>query len=140
MKCLPVSNKLLFLRWFKFLLLLINSLQNRITLLLVLKLLQFTKLTPCIHFFFFYFITMYLFLLSSIFFNLKKNKKKISLLFSVFVCVCVCVWLEKVKISNYNKCKLLMFTQKIKEPLSTRMSACLEASLYLLERIFFNNI
>ena len=28
---------------------------------------------------------------------------------------CVCVWLEKVKIPNYNKCKLLIFTQKIKE-------------------------
>ena len=139
MKCLPTSNKLLFLRWFKFLLLLTNSLQSRIILLLVLKLLQFTKLTPCIHFFFFYFITMYLFLLSSIFFNLKKNKKK-SHYSLVFLCVCVCVWLEKVKISNYNKCKLLIFTQKIKEPLSTRMSACLEASLYLLERNFFNNI
>ena len=77
--CLHTSNKLLLLRWFKFLLLLTNSLQNRITLLLVLKLLQSTKLTPC----FFFFL------------------------------------LEKVEISNYNKCKLLIFTQKIKEPLNT---------------------
>ena len=67
MKCLLASNKLLLLRWFKFLLLLTNFLQNRITLLLVLKLLQSTKLiTPRIQFFFFfYFIMMYLFLLSS---------------------------------------------------------------------------
>ena len=64
LKCLPTSNKLLLLRWFRFQLILTNSLQNRITLLLVLKLLQSNKLTPCIHFFFFYFITMCLFLLS----------------------------------------------------------------------------
>ena len=62
------SNKLLLLRWFKFLLLLTNFLQNMITLLLILKFLQSTKLTPRIHFFFFfYFITMYLFLLSPFF-------------------------------------------------------------------------
>ena len=48
------SNKLLLLRWFKFLLLLTNFLQNMITLLLILKFLQSTKLTPRIHFFFFF--------------------------------------------------------------------------------------
>ena len=48
------SNKLLLLRWFKFLLLLTNFLQNMITLLLILKFLQSTKLTPHIHFFFFF--------------------------------------------------------------------------------------
>ena len=64
------SNKLLLLRWFKFLLLLTNFLQNMITLLLILKFLQSTKLTPRIHFFFFFnFITMYLFLLSPFFCN-----------------------------------------------------------------------
>ena len=29
--------------------------------------------------------------------------------------------IDKVEISNYNKCKLLIFTQKIEEPLSTRV-------------------
>jgi len=38
--------------------------------------------------------------------------------------------LEKVEISNYNKSKLLIFTQKIEEPLSTHMNACSEASIY----------
>ena len=89
LKCLHGSNKFLLLHEFKFLLLLTNSLQNRITLLLVLKLLQSTKLTPC----FFFFL------------------------------------LEKVEISNYNKCKLLIFTKKIEESLSTRMSVRLEASI-----------
>ena len=40
LKCLHTSNKLLLLRWFKFIFLLTNFLQNRITILLVLKLLQ----------------------------------------------------------------------------------------------------
>jgi len=39
--------------------------------------------------------------------------------------------LEKVKISNYNKFKLLIFIQKIEEPLSTRLSACPETSYIL---------
>ena len=32
-------------------------------------------------------------------------------------------------ISNYNKCSKLTLTQKIEEPLNTRMCACSEASL-----------
>ena len=52
LKYLSASNKLLLLSWFKFLLLFTNSLHNRITLLLVLKLLPSTKLIPHIHYFF----------------------------------------------------------------------------------------
>ena len=40
------------------------------------------------------------------------------------------VW-EKVEILNYNNCKLLIFTQKIEEPLSTCVSACSKASILL---------
>ena len=36
--------------------------------------------------------------------------------------------MEKVENPNNNKSQLLIFTQKIKEPLSTRVNACLEAS------------
>ena len=38
------------------------------------------------------------------------------------------LWLENVIILNYNKCSKLTLIQKIKEPLSTRVSACLEVS------------
>ena len=96
LKCFFVSNKLLLLCWFKFLLLLTNSLQNRITLLLVLKLLQSTKLTSRIHFFLlhhdvfvssvsffnFFFFLNFITLIShfyfpkSLHFYLKKKKKK----------------------------------------------------------------
>ena len=41
--------------------------------------------------------------------------------------------LEKIEISNYNKCKLLIFTQKIEEPLSTRVRVYSEASLYYFD-------
>ena len=68
---------------------------------------------------------MYLFLLSSFFFNFFL-KFHYALSF-FFFCV-----IEKVEISNYNKCKLLIFTKKIEEPLSTRVNACLEASIILL--------
>ena len=37
--------------------------------------------------------------------------------------------LENVVIPNYNKCSKLTLTQKIEEPLSTRVSACSEASI-----------
>ena len=46
------------------------------------------------------------------------------------------MWLEKVEIPNYNKCKLLIFTQNIEEPLSTRVSACSEASLYYFNEFY----
>ena len=55
---------------------------------------------------------MYLFLLSSFFFHFFL------------------LWLENVENPNNNKSQLLIFTQKIKEPLSTRVNACLEASIY----------
>ena len=42
--------------------------------------------------------------------------------------------LENVVIPNYNKCSKLTFTQKIEEPLSTRVSACLEDSYYYYYR------
>ena len=74
-----------------------------ITLLLVLKLLQFTKLTLRILF-------IYLFFLS----------------------------LEKVKIPNYNKCKLLIFTQKIKEPLSMRSQLLQNITMSLLPLVLQN--
>ena len=43
--------------------------------------------------------------------------------------------LENVVTSNYNKCFKLTFTQKIEEPLSMRVSACLEASIYIYTSI-----
>ena len=46
------------------------------------------------------------------------------------------LWLENVVILNYNKYSKLTFTQKIEEPLSTRVSACLEASIPQLLSIF----
>ena len=91
-----------------------------ITLLLILKFFQSTKLTPHIlFFFFFYFITMYFFLLSSFFFNLKKNSLHTYFFFFFFFFF---LWLEKVEILNYNKCKLLIFTQKIEESLNQHNS------------------
>ena len=38
--------------------------------------------------------------------------------------------LEKCSNPKYNKCSKLTLTQKIEEPLSTRVSACSEASYY----------
>ena len=38
------------------------------------------------------------------------------------------LWLENEVIPNYKKCSKLILTQKIEKPLSTRVSACLEAS------------
>ena len=128
MKCIYASNKLLLLRWFKFLLLLTNSLQNRITFLLVLKLLQSIKLTPLILFFFFLlrhnvFVSFVL-----LFFQFKKKKISLHLYYIYIYIFFFFWWLEKVEISNYNKCKLLIFTQKIEKPLSTRSRTCSEAS------------
>ena len=85
MKCIFTSNKLLLLCWFKFLLLLSNSLQNRITLLLVLKLFQSTKLTPGILFFLLhhdvFFSSVPLFFKIFFFFNFIT-------LISRFYCIC----------------------------------------------------
>ena len=41
-------------------------------------------------------------------------------------------WFKDIVIPNYNWSKLLKFNQKIEEPLGRRVSACLEASLYIL--------
>ena len=92
--------------------------------MLVLKLLKSTKLTLHILFFFTSSQCIYFFC-PPFFFNffLKFH----SALSFFFFCV-----IEKVEISNYNKCKLLIFTKKIEEPLSTRVNACLEASIILL--------
>ena len=38
------------------------------------------------------------------------------------------LWLENIVIPKYNKYSKLSLTQKIEEPLSTRMSACSKAS------------
>ena len=46
------------------------------------------------------------------------------------------LWLENVVIPNYNKCSKLTCTQKIEDPLSTRVSACLEASIYIYIHIY----
>ena len=63
--------------------------------------------------------------------------------------LCVCGWniffitplgilrLKNIVIPNYNGFKLLMFTQKLKEPLSTRLSACSEARSFLIGVFFF---
>ena len=40
--------------------------------------------------------------------------------------------LKNVVIPHYNKCSKLTLIQKIEEPLSTRMSACSEASFLLI--------
>ena len=59
------------------------------------------------------------------------------------------LWLENIVISNYNKYSKLTFTQKIKEPLSTRSSILLVAQLIEISLpkilnsinfIFFNRI
>ena len=39
------------------------------------------------------------------------------------------LWLKNGVIPNYNKGSQLTFIQKIEEPLSTRVSVCLEASM-----------
>ena len=46
--------------------------------------------------------------------------------------------LENVVILNFNKCSKLTLTQKIEEPLSTRLSMCLEASIHLSMYYFKN--
>ena len=98
LKCLLISNKFLLLCWFKFLLLVTNFIQNRITLLLVLNLLQSTKLTSRIYlfiyllhhdvfvssvfFFFNFFLKNFITLISHFYFPkslllyLKKKKRK----------------------------------------------------------------
>ena len=50
------------------------------------------------------------------------------------------LWLENEIISNYNGSKLLNFPQKIKESLSTRVSACSEASVCIYIYILKLNI
>ena len=97
-----------------------------ITLLLVLKLLQFTKLTPHIYIYFFFTSSwcIYFFCLPflSIFF-----KKSFITPFKVFFFLIE----KKVEISNYNKCKLLIFIQKIEKSLSTYLSTCSKANYWL---------
>ena len=47
----------------------------------------------------------------------------------IFITPLGLLWLENVVIPNYNKCTKLILTQKIEEPLSTRVSTCSKASL-----------
>ena len=47
-----------------------------------------------------------------------------------FITPLVFFLLEKIKIPNYNKCKLLIFIQKIEKPLSTRVNTCQVANIF----------
>ena len=84
-----------------------------------------TPLTPRIHFFFFFFLLHHDVFVSSVLLFFNFFFKKIHYTLRVFF------FLEKVEILNYNNCKLLIFTQKIDEPLSTCVSACSKASILL---------
>ena len=98
-----------------------------ITLLLILKFLKSTKLTPHILFIFFFLLHHDVFVSPVLLFFQFKKKFITHLVFFFFL------WLEKVEILNYNKCKLLIFTQKIEESLSTRVSVC--SRLVIITRI-----
>ena len=86
---------------------------------------EFKKKTPKTQEFFFHSCSkmkLQLLLISKVYHFYYSQKKK----FILFICL-----KNKKYFLNYNKCKLLIFTKKIKKSLSTRMNTCLEAGIYI---------
>ena len=106
-----------------------------ITLLLVLKLFQSTKLTSRIPFF--YFLTssrcICFFCPFFSFFLKKVSLHPLGFFFKIYL-------LKKVKISNYNKYKLLIFIKKLKELLSMHVRLISINKVAFSKRIKINKV